>query len=258
MSGQSNHNLDWRDSRWLAIAIGIHLAILAIPARYPEITTVPEPPHLRLKLAHSPFAPEEEAPVTPEPPLEETPPPEVPDEPAPEPPPEPPAEPPPEPKPEPEPELAEEAEVEVPEPLSTARLLYSIANDDWWTEEEPEAEQRRLGVHKPTPLPPNWRKGTGARYFDHSDNTFDGMVVPESVEVLDQWIAADGSRNVVINTPTGHTLCGRAEPSHDPSNPLIEHIMLFRTCGGGGERTFDMQLNRTRDLRDLVDSTTDE
>jgi hypothetical protein len=65
------------------------------------------------------------------------------------------------------------------------------------------------------------------------------MIAPAETELLDRWQAADGSQNVVINTPRGETLCGRAE-AWDPMHPLVEYVMLFRSCGGGGKRTFTM------------------
>jgi len=70
-------------------------------------------------------------------------------------------------------------------------------------------------------------------------NTFDGMMAPVETELVDRWQAADGSANVVINTPNGDTLCGRAE-AWNPMQPLLEHLMMFRSCGGGGKRTFSM------------------
>lgn len=69
-------------------------------------------------------------------------------------------------------------------------------------------------------------------------NTFDGMMAPGESELVDRWQAADGSSNMVINTPNGETLCGRAE-AWNPMQPLLEHLMMFRSCGGG-KRTFSM------------------
>jgi len=65
------------------------------------------------------------------------------------------------------------------------------------------------------------------------------MTVPEKTEIVDRWLAADGSHNVVIETTTGHTLCGSARP-WNPMNPLVEHLMMFRPCGGWGKRAFEM------------------
>ena len=70
-------------------------------------------------------------------------------------------------------------------------------------------------------------------------NTFDGMMAPVETELVDRWQASDGSSNVVINTPNGDTFCGRAE-AWNPMQPLVEHLTMFRSCGGGGKRTFSM------------------
>jgi len=94
--------------------------------------------------------------------------------------------------------------------------------------------ERKLGVHTPQPLPPNWRPGAA-----EEANRFDGMVLPDRGEIVDRWLSADGSHNVVIRTATGETYCGRVE-AWNPTNPLYEPIMTFRTCGGGGKRTFEM------------------
>ncbi len=61
---------------------------------------------------------------------------------------------------------------------------------------------------------------------------------PGKTEIVDRWLAADGSQNVVINTP-GHTLCGRLL-AWDPMQPLIEHVVQYRPCGGGGKRVLEM------------------
>ena len=86
---------------------------------------------------------------------------------------------------------------------------------------------------------------------------FNGMVLPNKTEIVDRWLAADGSQNVVVNTPDGHTLCGRAR-AWDPMQPLVEHVMQFRPCGGGGKRTFEMPRRHERltDVTSLANSTT--
>jgi hypothetical protein len=56
--------------------------------------------------------------------------------------------------------------------------------------------------------------------------------------MVDQWLAADGSHNVMIRTSTGQVLCGRAE-SWNPMSPLVEPVMTYRACGDG-RRTFEM------------------
>ena len=98
---------------------------------------------------------------------------------------------------------------------------------------------RKLGDAKEYQAPANWSRSAGAPYLEEFDNRFDGMTVPEKVEIVDRWLAADGSHNVVLNTPTGETLCGRAE-AYNPMQPLVEPIMMFRSCAGGGKRTFSM------------------
>jgi len=116
--------------------------------------------------------------------------------------------------------------------ITTARLVDSISQLKWSLPRS--AETRQLGIRGPREVPENWRPGAGL-----NNNLFDGMTVPAETEVVDIWQAADGSRNLVINTPNGQTLCGRAE-AWDPLRPMIVHLMMFRTCGGGGERTFKM------------------
>jgi hypothetical protein len=81
-----------------------------------------------------------------------------------------------------------------------------------------------------------------------SGNLFDGMVAPPETEIVDRWLAADGSQNVVVNLPSGETLCGRAE-AWNPMQALVEHVMMFRSCGGGGKRTFEMASRETPDRR---------
>jgi hypothetical protein len=98
---------------------------------------------------------------------------------------------------------------------------------------------QQLGTAREYQPPANWSRNAGAPYLAESDNTFNGMTVPEDVEIVDRWLAEDGSHNVVLNLPNGDTLCGRAEP-YNPAQPLVEHIMMFRYCGGGGKRTFSM------------------
>jgi len=142
-------------------------------------------------------------------------------------------------KPSPE-EPADEAAVTPP--LSIASLIESAYRAD--LDKPDETRAQTLGVHTPQPLPANWRRGAGAPGLMGETNLFDGMVAPDSVEIVDRWIAADGSHNVVVNLPGGETMCGRAE-AWDPLQPLVEHIMMFRNCGGGGKRTFSMASVKT-------------
>jgi hypothetical protein len=101
------------------------------------------------------------------------------------------------------------------------------------------APERQLGSARSYRPPANWRPHAGAPYLAESDNRFNGMAAPAEVEIVDRWLASDGSQNVVVNLPNGDTVCGRAEP-WNPMQPLVEHIMMFRPCGGGGKRTFTM------------------
>jgi hypothetical protein len=138
-----------------------------------------------------------------------------------------------------------------PEELPSAAFLLHSRDDGSWTISVPEDKGRNLGEPALYTMPSNWRKGAGAKYFNPEENLFDGMVAPAKVEIVDRWLAADGSQNVVIKTPSGHTLCGRAEWS-DPMRPLVEKVMMFRPCGGGGKRTFTMPHRRDYN-RDFID-----
>jgi len=124
---------------------------------------------------------------------------------------------------------------------TTARLLDSASRFKWPSFEKDES--RQLGVFVPQPIPQNWRPRIGVE-----DNLFNGMILPTKTEVVDRWLAADGSHKVVINTPSGETLCGRAQP-WNPMNPEIEPIMAFWKCGGGGKRNFKMPERYMRSRR---------
>jgi len=115
---------------------------------------------------------------------------------------------------------------------STAALLWSAAEQNWL--DKSEEQERILGRPVSRGLPDNWRSGIHLQ-----TNRFDSMFAPRQIETLDRWVSADGASNVVITTPTGETLCGRGL-AWDPMQPLVEHVMQFRLCGGGGKRTFAM------------------
>ena len=134
--------------------------------------------------------------------------------------------------------------------LSTALLRDSASRFDWPGLEADEILQ--LGIFTPRPAPENWRPGIGVE-----ENMFNGMVLPKKTEIVDRWLAADGSHNVVINTPGGDTFCGRAE-AWDPMQPLVEHVMQFRPCGGGGKRSFEMprRVSRPLNVIGVANSTT--
>jgi len=120
----------------------------------------------------------------------------------------------------------------LPPAISAARLIDLTSRQKWNLKSPPDT--RALGVFRPQPLPENWRRG-----MPLEANRFDGMIAPDEVEVVDRWLAADGSHNVVVNTPSGDTYCGRNE-AWSPLNPLFEPIMMWRPCGGGGKRSFEM------------------
>jgi hypothetical protein len=159
------------------------------------------------------------------------------------------------PKPEPEPTPLRAAQVELaelpekpadpppPEPAASPESLTSLQLLELYRGSKPEEDEaspaRRLGSARPYQPPANWSKNAGSPYLAEFDNRFDGMVAPEDVEIVDRWMAADGSHNVVLNLPNGDTVCGRAE-AYNPLQPLVEPVMMFRDCPGGGKRTFTM------------------
>lgn len=118
-----------------------------------------------------------------------------------------------------------------PTPPTARELIESLPGIRRIPGEEPE---RRLGEFVRPPLPRNWQPSLRLE-----PNRFDDVFLPGETEVIDRWLAADGSHNVVIRTAGGVTLCGRAQP-WDPVRPLVEHVMMFRECGGGGRRSFDV------------------
>jgi hypothetical protein len=109
----------------------------------------------------------------------------------------------------------------------------------------------RLGAPRSTELPANWQPHVGAEALAPLDNTFNGMTVPEAVEIVDRWVAIDGSHNVIVETPAGLRLCGRAR-AWDPMRPMIEPLMQFSVCGGDGARPFRFK-RRERPDRNFVD-----
>lgn len=54
-----------------------------------------------------------------------------------------------------------------------------------------------------------------------------------TIEIMDRWLAPDGSHNVLIRTASGDLLCGRAD-AWDPLRPLVEPVMTYRNCGSAG------------------------
>lgn len=111
-------------------------------------------------------------------------------------------------------------------PVTTARLLEFSHRRGWSPPEPSVAPGPR--VVRPQPPPPNWRYRTSA----------EGKALPAKTGIVDQWLAADGSHNVMIRTATGQVLCGRTA-AWNPMSPLVEPVMLYRACGDG-RRTFEM------------------
>ena len=245
----THRGLTRRDGLWLGGAILAHACLFLIPLSRPPAPAVqPQPLSIELRPVPAAIQPidqefaeqepqkdnEEPVPKEPEPlesPLIETPPAQVALETQ-------------------EPALDPESEPETAKRPTTATLLHALSDFKW---ELPDQNQyRTLGVAAPRSVPKNWQPGISLE-----DNLFNGMVVPNKVEVVDRWTSADGSHNVVINTPTGHTLCGQARP-WDPLQPLVEHVMQFRSCAGGGKRTFEMseRYQKRRHSEEVANSTT--
>ena len=230
----ANMRISTRDGFWLAMAVLVHALILLIPMK-------PDPPPVSKDLAISvslmapPQAPaeqeqealqeHEDIPVLTDQPewVEVSPDPESPVAEA---------------EDDPEPNVSP-----APPAISAARLIDAARHFKWPQNEE--KRQRQLGIPHLPALPENWRPG-----ISHDDNLFDGMTLPGKTEVLDRWLAADGSHNVVIETPGGHTFCGRRQV-WDPMNPLLEQDMMVRPCAGGGKRQFQMP-KRYQGRRDFL------
>jgi len=119
--------------------------------------------------------------------------------------------------------------------ITTALLLDSASRREW---QAPRFPTTRLAQENSSgALPGNWT-GTVLRIFP---NRFNDLVLPERVEIIDRWRDPDGTIQVVLHTPKGETLCGRAAP-WDPMEPLIEPVMMMRLCGGGGKRKLQFTL----------------
>lgn len=118
-----------------------------------------------------------------------------------------------------------------PRTPTAAALLGALGRSDW----DSSATEQQRGLGQPWPrrevLP-----GAGAP--QPAPNRFDGLLAPAEPEIVDRWLASDGSHNVVVRSTSGETYCGRAE-AWNPMNPLYEPVMLWRTCGGGGKRRFE-------------------
>jgi hypothetical protein len=99
--------------------------------------------------------------------------------------------------------------------------------------------------------PHNWKFGAGTGHLAPFENIFNGNTVPDKVVIVDRWKGADGSHSVVVETPSGLRLCGRAL-AWDPMRPLIEPIMSWKICGGDGAIPFKFK-PREPVKRDFID-----
>jgi len=192
---------------WLGIALLLHLALLLVPIGMPrELSPAPEAITVILAIQSKASSPVEQ-PVNHQPELDQ------------------------ETKPQSGPPAPQDTQRLVPAPLSAqdlpkaitaAQLFHNVSYLKWPL---PESEKPlKLGAFKPQLLPVNWLPS-----LKMGDNLFSGKVVSARTEIVDQWLAADGGYNVVVNTPTGQTLCGRAQ-AWNPMNPLEEHVTLWRLC----------------------------
>lgn len=119
--------------------------------------------------------------------------------------------------------------------LSTADLLQALSDMGFG---DPRQElPRTLGSPPPS-------AGTDpAAPVNPLAESISGSFKTSSPVVLDRWLASDGSHHVVVELPNGQTLCGRAS-AWDPMRPLVEHVMMFRACAGGGARSFSIPEDR--------------
>lgn len=223
-SSSPNPSAEARLAGWLLVAVLLHAMLLLIPSQQgPRSGKALE----RLTVSLRYFRPAELLSSVPAPAVEKPPTPvskpavaQQPDRPMPTP-------------------LTPPATAESPPVLSAARLLDLATRRDW---QLPNArQQREPGMYSRQAMPPSWRRG-----MPREKNRFEGLVAPAEVETVDRWLAADGSHNVVITTPNGDTYCGRVG-AWNPMSPLFEPVMMFRTCGGGGKRTFDMPHHYRKD-----------
>lgn len=235
--------LGYRELRWLLLALGLHALLLLIPSSELPQRPLSPPAELVLRLMSLPVP----SPVTPEPVREES----IEDEPeAIEP----------DALPEAQPEVTDavaepEESFEAPRsrmPVSAARLM---GLKDGVTERVPapaDSGSRSLDLGAPRPFerPHNWHSGAGAEALAPFDNTFNGKTVPGEAVIVDRWLAADGSHNVIVETPNGLRMCGRAQ-ALDPTRPLIEPVMMWHICGGDGARPFEFRPREPRN-RDFI------
>jgi hypothetical protein len=222
-----------RDGLWLAMAVLLHAILLLVPLRHiPSVTEISQVVSVSLLAPRKkqPVVEPQEIAVTPpgeSRPAESHPPRALPpnENPAPV-----------------KPEAGVFGPDDPPVNTTTARLIDSATRFKWPAMEKDQS--RQLGVFMPQAIPDNWRPGITVE-----DYWFNGMVVPAKTDIVDRWLAVDGSHNVVLNTTSNETLCGRAQP-WDPMRPMLEPVMTFWKCGGGGKRAFKMPDRYMRSRQD--------
>jgi hypothetical protein len=111
-----------------------------------------------------------------------------------------------------EPPAARESSPPAAPEATTARLLDHAYRMHWQFPED--AGTRRLGEAVPDSGSELRPPGLAGRLPDASPTV-------AGIEIVDRWLAADGSHNVLLRTPSGIMLCGRAE-AWDPLRPLVE------------------------------------
>lgn len=242
----SNNNKRFRtaDARWLAVAVLAHAALLLIPLRERAPVSVDAPAQILLDLV-TVEQPAAEPPTVPEKTRATQSLPEG------------------QPRTEPEGPTVPETENPVipqpafvpgpPEPTVTMARLMGLRDtvaEAVPLDPDPAGTARRLGTPDAFELPHNWQRGAGAQALAPFDNTFNGKTVPVETEIVDRWLAADGSHHVVVETPAGLRMCGRAR-SWDPMQPLVEHIMMWKVCGGDGKVPFKFKPREPLD-RDFI------
>ena len=126
-----------------------------------------------------------------------------------------------------------QAQPEEEKNISAARLIemQGSLTDLVPLDSESSQEQFHLGAPRTRQEPSNWKAYAGAEALAPFDNTFNGMTVPSETVVVDSWKEPGGARGMILETPSGHKLCGRSAPP-DPMRPMITPIMNFHICGG--------------------------
>ena len=238
-----SRRLSYGDMRWLAFALALHALLLGLPMHDGKRSSIAETAALAIRLMSIPVttpAPEsrEHAPepteVMPAHIAEEAFEAESPSE-------------------EKELPLRVPESIEIPE-ISVARLieLRDSVTTNVPLEIERGSQELQLGTAPPYRRPENWQPGLGAEALAPFDNWFNGKTVPTEVEIVDRWLAADGSHNVIVETPAGLRMCGRAS-AWDPTRPLIEPVMAWSVCGGDFARPFKFK-PRQRLNRNVIET----